>query len=215
VAFVVDDIVGEGAEGVRFVELRGPAEHAVDEGQVARGLSRHIIRIHPRRVVSWNVIRPGMYARHLHALAGEPPGRPVLGLRAAGAERAVERLVAELQAGLDARDAAVYNRGFAADVMWGSPFGATVAGYDELHAIHTRLLAQAAAGPRSRYEVVRTLIPANGVALAQVRRVALGPDGLPAPDGFSEMALYVLVRRGGAWWLAAGQNTPIAPSPAG
>jgi hypothetical protein len=26
---------------------------------------------------------------------------------------------------------------------------------------------------------------------------------------FSEMALYVLVRRGGVWWLAAGQNTPI------
>jgi hypothetical protein len=27
--------------------------------------------------------------------------------------------------------------------------------------------------------------------------------------GFSEMALYVLVRRGGSWWLVAGQNTPI------
>jgi hypothetical protein len=27
--------------------------------------------------------------------------------------------------------------------------------------------------------------------------------------GFSEMALYVLVERDGAWWLVGGQNTPI------
>jgi pyridoxamine 5'-phosphate oxidase family protein len=204
VAFVVDDAVGEGPEGVRFVELRGRAEQAVDD----RG---HIIRIHPRRVVSWNVHagRPGMFAADL-LRRGETPERPVLGLPAGSAERAVARLVEELQRGLDARDADVYNRSFAADVLWGSPYGATVTGYTELHAIHERLLAQAAAGPRSRYELVRTLVPANGVALAQVRRVALEPDGRPAQDGFSEMALYVLVRRGGTWWLAAGQNTPIA-----
>jgi PPOX class F420-dependent enzyme/OxyR family protein/uncharacterized protein (TIGR02246 family) len=207
VSFVVDDVVGEGAEGVRFVELRGCAELAVDERHVAGGLSAHIIRIHPRRVVSWNVHGPGMYATDL-----ETRERPALGLDAAGAERAVARLVEELQRGLDARDAAVYNRSFAADVIWGSPYGATVSGYEELHAIHRRLQAQAAAGPRSRYEIVQTLVPANGVALAHVRRVALAADGRPAPDGFSEMALYVLVRRGGAWWLAAGQNTPIAGS---
>lgn len=28
---------------------------------------------------------------------------------------------------------------------------------------------------------------------------------------FSEMAMYVLVRRGDQWWLAAGQNTPMRP----
>jgi hypothetical protein len=46
--------------------------------------------------------------------------------------------------------------------MWGSPFGATVGGYDELHAIHVRLKK---------------------------------------------------IRRGGTWWLAAGQNTPVLPPP--
>lgn len=72
------------------------------------------------------------------------------------ARDAVDRFVAGLQAGIDSADAQTYNADFADDVMWGSPYGATV---------------------------------------------------------FSEMAMYVLVRRDGKWWLAAGQNTPIRPKP--
>ena len=114
---------------------------------------------------------------------------------------------------------ALQDQFFAADIVWGSPFGATVSGYDELHAIHQWLKKQGRGGPASRYEVVAVLAPAPGVAVAQIRRTALGPNGEPvAPSAdlsgpFSEMALYVLVRRGGTWWLAAGQNTPVLPPP--
>jgi PPOX class F420-dependent enzyme/OxyR family protein/uncharacterized protein (TIGR02246 family) len=228
VAFVVDDIVGEGAEGVRFVELRGPAEHAVDPDRATPGgVSAHIIRIHPRRLVSWNV-RPGhegMYSEDLETDNRTPASagaRPVLGgagAPAAAAEEAVERLVAELQEGYDRQDADITNRHFAADLIWGSPFGATVTGYDDLHSIHVRLKERGVGGPASRYEIVQTLVPAPGVAVAHVRRVALDAGGNPAPEddataGFSEMALYLLVRRDGTWWLAAGQNTPIRLSEA-
>lgn len=139
---------------------------------------------------------------------------------AQAATRAVRELVAELQEGFDRGDADIYNRHFAADVLWGSPFGATVAGYDELHAIHTLLMQRGVGGPEWHLEIVRTLTSAPGVVLAHVRRVALGPDGnpLPEPDGsdgaFSETVFYVLVRRHGAWWLAAGQNTLIRLSAA-
>jgi pyridoxamine 5'-phosphate oxidase family protein len=74
-------------------------------------------------------------------------------------------------------------------------------------------------GPSSRYETVRVLAPAPDVAVAHVRRVALDPAGRPleptaeTTGPFSEMALYVLVRRNGTWWLAAGQNTPVRPAP--
>jgi PPOX class F420-dependent enzyme/OxyR family protein len=221
VAFVVDDIVGEGAEGVRFVELRGRAEHAVDPGRAtAGGVSEHIIRIHPRRLVSWNLEpgHDGMYAKDLgsEAQKSAEAGRPGLALAASGeaAQAAVQGLVAELQEGYDRRNADTSNRHFAADLIWGSPFGAIVTGYDELHAIHERLKQRGVGGPASRYEIVHTLAPAPGVAVAHVRRVALDARGDPAVEGdddagFSEMALYVLVRRGGDWWLAAGQNTPI------
>jgi hypothetical protein len=53
--------------------------------------------------------------------------------------------------------------------------------------------------------------PLPGVVIAHVRRedLSAGTD-----EAFSEMALYVLVQRGGKWWLAAGQNTPITKRPA-
>ena len=98
-------------------------------------------------------------------------------------------------------------------------YGATVHGYDELHAIHERLKKEQRGGPASRYELVRAVVPAPGVVVAQIRRTALGADSEPVEPSagltgpFSEMALYVLVRRGGTWWLAAGQNTPVLPPP--
>ena len=57
----------------------------------------------------------------------------------------------------------------------------------------------------------------DDVVVAHIARLALGDDGsrLPPNDErdapFSEMAMYVLVRRDGGWWLAAGQQTPMRP----
>lgn len=123
------------------------------------------------------------------------------------AEVAVANLVAELQEGLDSHDSDLYNRSFAGDVIWGGPYGATVTGFDALHAIHQRLQSPNS-GKRSSYEIVQVMAPAQDVAVAHVRRRALVVDD---PAEFSEMALYVLIKRDGRWWLAAGQNTIIRP----
>jgi uncharacterized protein (TIGR02246 family) len=133
------------------------------------------------------------------------------------ADRAIAAFVSELQQGWDQRDATISNRHFAADVAWGSPYGATVHGYDQLHAIHTRLKQQGTGGAASRYEIVRACAVSDDVIVAHVARYALDAEGHTVElssdtmGAFSEMALYVLVRRNGAWWLAAGQNTPIRP----
>jgi uncharacterized protein (TIGR02246 family) len=149
--------------------------------------------------------------------------RPLLEIgegNAREARDAMTLLVAELQAGLDCDEADTYDSRFAADILWGSPFGATVRGYEPLHAIHVRMHQRPGggpAGPSSRFEVVHVLVPSPDVAIAQVRRVALDGAGhaveptFDTTKPFSEMALYVLVRRDGTWWLAAGQNTPVRP----
>ncbi len=130
---------------------------------------------------------------------------------------AVTQFAAGLQAGHDARDAEILNAQFATDVAWGSPFGALVLGYEQLHAIHTRFQEQAVGGPAFRYEVRHVLPVTDDVVVAHVARLALSDDGSPLPPNderggpFSEMAMFVLVRRDGEWWLAAGQNTPMRP----
>jgi hypothetical protein len=126
--------------------------------------------------------------------------------RPASAQTVAADFAAILQRAGETRDTDLYDSAFAPDVLWGSPYGATVAGYIELNAIHRRLMAVNNAPP-SRFEVVTALTPAPGVVVTHIRRRAADTGG------FSEMALYVLVERAGRWWLAAAQNTPIGESP--
>jgi uncharacterized protein (TIGR02246 family) len=143
--------------------------------------------------------------------------RPAVGVPCADAETAVDAFAAGLQAGHDRHDAEILNRQFATDVIWGSPFGALIDGYDQLHPIHVRFQRDAEHKPAFRYQVRHVLALGEDVVVAHIARLALGHDDEPLPPSsdpdqpFSEMAMYVLVRRDGRWWLAAGQNTPIRP----
>ena len=143
VAFTVEDRPdpSAGAAAVRFVEVRGQATQVELDGPPMEGTTRWIIRIHPRRVVSWNVAGSGLFSADLGG-GGDGEARPAAGLDGSVSERAyaaVARLAGELQTGLQRGEAEVFNRHFARDVMWGSTYGATVDGYDDLHAIHERL----------------------------------------------------------------------------
>jgi len=67
VAFVVDEVTAPTMEGAHFLEIRGRAETAVGPDDPTGHLSPEIIRIHPRRVISFNVdpARPGFAARDI------------------------------------------------------------------------------------------------------------------------------------------------------
>jgi uncharacterized protein (TIGR02246 family) len=143
--------------------------------------------------------------------------RPNLGTARAEAQSVADSFAAGLQAGHDQHDADVLNRQFAADVVWGSPYGALVEGYEHLHPIHVRFQEKATGSPAFRYEVRHVLALGEDVVVAHIARLALGEDGGPLPPSaapdqpFSEMAMYVLMRQDDTWWLAAGQNTPMRP----
>jgi NADPH:quinone reductase len=69
VSFVVDDIarpeesVGSGGQRGRGLEIRGRAETLVVEEPLMHGFSNDVIRIHPRRVIAWNIDGPGPNVR--------------------------------------------------------------------------------------------------------------------------------------------------------
>lgn len=128
--------------------------------------------------------------------------RPALDLAHPESDVAVEQLIASLQAGFDAGDADSYDSTFADDVLWGTPKGQWLAGFHDLNGAHNRMMRGEPAEPRSRFELLQKIRPADGVVVAQIRRTALN-------GGFSEVAMYVLVRCEGGWWLAAAQNTPV------
>lgn len=74
ISFVVDDIadhpVGPGGQTGRGIEIRGRAELVRLQQPPREGFSRELVRIHPRRVVAWNLDGPGPNVRNV-----SPPHR--------------------------------------------------------------------------------------------------------------------------------------------
>lgn len=73
VAFVVDEVTEQSMEGAHFLEIRGVAETAVGTHDPRGHLAPEIIRIHPRRIISFNVDpdHPGFAARDITPVGPE------------------------------------------------------------------------------------------------------------------------------------------------
>jgi pyridoxamine 5'-phosphate oxidase family protein len=67
VAFVVDEVTANSMEGAHFLEIRGVAETTTGAHDLQGHLAPEIIRIHPRRILAFNVDPddPGFRARNL------------------------------------------------------------------------------------------------------------------------------------------------------
>jgi pyridoxamine 5'-phosphate oxidase family protein len=69
VAFVVDEVTEASMEGAHFLEIRGTAEAVTGPAPTDTHLAHEIIRIHPRRVIAFNVDpdHPGLQTRDVAA----------------------------------------------------------------------------------------------------------------------------------------------------
>lgn len=65
-AIVVDDIASVDPWEVRGVEVRGTAEALTDQQPPMRGFSKELIRIHPRRIISWGLGESDRYRLNSH-----------------------------------------------------------------------------------------------------------------------------------------------------
>jgi pyridoxamine 5'-phosphate oxidase family protein len=69
ISFVVDDDakepVGPGGQRGRGLEIRGKAELVMVDEPLMFGFSNELIRIHPHRIIAWNLDGPGPNARNV------------------------------------------------------------------------------------------------------------------------------------------------------
>jgi pyridoxamine 5'-phosphate oxidase family protein len=74
VAFVVDEVTEASMEGAHFLEIRGTAEAVTGRASADGHLAPEIIRIHPRRVIAFNVDpgNPGLQTRDIAADGAQP-----------------------------------------------------------------------------------------------------------------------------------------------
>jgi pyridoxamine 5'-phosphate oxidase family protein len=58
VAFVIDDLASTDPWRVRCLEIRGVAEAIADPGEPKPGQDKSLIRIHPKRIISFGIEHP-------------------------------------------------------------------------------------------------------------------------------------------------------------
>jgi uncharacterized protein (TIGR02246 family) len=121
----------------------------------------------------------------------------------------IRRVVADVETGFNTNDADLAVAHFAADATATTATGVRVTGRDALLEAHRVGLAGALADQFARYEVVDVTFPRPDVALAHKRAWAVDADGVDLDVGHAMVALYVLVRDGGRWWIAARANTLV------
>lgn len=71
VALVIDDLASVDPWRVRGIEIRGTAEALVNPTDSASFIPGAIIRIHPRRIISWGITSDHMEARNVDSSATE------------------------------------------------------------------------------------------------------------------------------------------------
>jgi len=124
---------------------------------------------------------------------------------------AIRAVVADVEAGFNGNDVDRATAHFAADAVSVGVTGAELVGIDAIVAAHRSLFAGVLADQHARYEVVDVAFVRPDVALARKHAWATDAEGTDLDVGHAMVALYVMVREEGRWWIAARQNT-LAPT---
>lgn len=96
---------------------------------------------------------------------------------------------------------------FTPDAVWTNPVGRRLTGIDEIARFSRQGTASAPSDVFATYEVEHVTWLGDDAAAVNVRSRAVRADRSPIPGEPDGAKLFVLVRRKGEWWLAAGHNT--------
>jgi uncharacterized protein (TIGR02246 family) len=124
----------------------------------------------------------------------------------------IRRVIADAEKAFNAKDPDLLVEHFARNVTAVGVTGALHVGRAAVLAASSSLFAGPLRDQRARYELVDVLFVRPDVALARKNATAVGPDGEPLSVGHAMIALYVLVRENGRWWVVGRQNTLVQPT---
>jgi uncharacterized protein (TIGR02246 family) len=122
----------------------------------------------------------------------------------------IRRIVADIETGFNTKDAELAVRHFAEGGWSVGVTGVRIAGREALLDAHRSGLAGPLRDQYARYRVGEIAFLRPDVAIAQKYATATDPQGRATELDHTMIALYVLVKDGGRWQVAARQNT-MAP----
>jgi uncharacterized protein (TIGR02246 family) len=122
----------------------------------------------------------------------------------------IRRIVADIETGFNTKDAELAVRHFTEDGWSVGVTGVRIAGREALLDAHRTGLAGPLRDLYARYRVGEIAFLRPDVAIAQKYAPATDAQGRPIELDHTMIALYVLVKDGGRWQVAARQNT-MAP----
>lgn len=122
---------------------------------------------------------------------------------------ALERIVADVESGFNDNDPDLSVEHFARNASAVSALGTLLSGRDALLEANRRGLSGPLRDERARYEVGEVVFLRPDVAVAHKRAWAVTAEGELIDVDHSMIALYVFVKEGGRWWVAARQNTLV------
>jgi uncharacterized protein (TIGR02246 family) len=122
---------------------------------------------------------------------------------------AIEQVIADIEAGFNGKDPDLSVARFADNASAVSARGVRVSGREALLEANRSDLAGPLRDQYARYELADVTFLRPDVAVAHKRAWATSPDGEPIDVGHTMIALYVLVREDGRWWVAARQSTLV------
>lgn len=123
-------------------------------------------------------------------------------------DRAIRRVVQDVEDGFNRNDPDLSVKHFASNASVINAAGVRVSGLAALLESNRKGLAGFLKDEFARYEVDEVEFLRPDVALAYKRARATTPEGEPLTADPAMVALYVMVKEGDRWWIAARANVP-------
>lgn len=120
---------------------------------------------------------------------------------------AIRQVIADVETGFNTNDAQKLVMHLAQNATTINVMGMRLSGWDANYDASVRGLAGPLRDESARYELQDVLFVRPDVAVAYKRALAITSEGNEIDGGQRMVALYVLVKEQGAWWVVARQNT--------